>query len=328
MTLYDKLNWHEGEHGFTHIGFFLAWLIRRDLHDPAWFSEDHVELVKRGEMTGSDLSDSIDTKLVSHVMSSEGKAFSDARYGAYVEEYARLFADYPDYGVADEPATYPRAEEMLDGLYASWVAAGRPPADSGRGEGTPAAMTSIGFTIMTPPGYSEEGWAEVVRRAEADESFEPPPQDERFMRHAAPDLEQLVPRDLTSPPIALSSTSASDWGSSLLNRSLKRLGVKPKDAIVVSGVGGRGEDAVMVALYAIPGASSDALDAELATGLGRPPGGRWTRREIDSVSINWAEGSGLAAAYWVVRGLVYHVGASNAATLWIVERLVALSVLT
>jgi hypothetical protein len=82
----------------------------------------------------------------------------------------------------------------------------------------------------------------------------------------------------------------------------------------------------MVALYAIPGASDDALDAELATGIGRPPGAKWTSREVNGVSIHWAESGGLAAAYWVVKGLVYHVGSTTAATPALVERLVAVSV--
>jgi hypothetical protein len=56
-----------------------------------------------------------------------------------------------------------------------------------------------GFEIITPPGYADEDWAEVVRRALAGEPFEPPPQDERYMSHAAPDLEQLIPRASRRP---------------------------------------------------------------------------------------------------------------------------------
>jgi hypothetical protein len=62
MAAYDKLDWHydaaveagqPGENGFTHIGIYLAWLIRHDLHDPDSFPADHVEAIKRGKMTGS-----------------------------------------------------------------------------------------------------------------------------------------------------------------------------------------------------------------------------------------------------------------------------------
>lgn len=45
------------ENAFTHIGFYLAWLIRHDLHDAKFFPGAHVAAVKSGEMTGSDLSD-------------------------------------------------------------------------------------------------------------------------------------------------------------------------------------------------------------------------------------------------------------------------------
>lgn len=64
-------------------------------------------------MTGSDLSDLVDTKLVSHVMTPEGTRFADARYGTYMSEYGELFANYPDYGVADDADNYAKAERML-----------------------------------------------------------------------------------------------------------------------------------------------------------------------------------------------------------------------
>src|SRR5439155_18837287 len=71
------------------------------------------------------------------------------------------------------------------------------------------------------------------------------------MLHAAPEPEALISRDAALPPIALSSASATDWRSSLLNRSLKRLGFRPRDAVVVSGVGGRADEAIMIAVYAL-----------------------------------------------------------------------------
>lgn len=141
------------------------------------------------------------------------------------------------------------------------------------------------------------------------------------MPHADHGLEALIPRDVTSPPIALSSTSATQWASSLLNRTLKRLGVKPKDVIVVSGIGGQRDDTVAVTLYSVPGIPGDTLNSEFATGLDRPPGGRWEQRDLGGALVNWTSGSGFANAYWTREGLVYHVGGVEAATRRVVERI-------
>ena len=114
------------ENAFTHIGFYLAWLIRHDLHDRRWFPREHVAAVLSGEMTGSDLADDTDGKLMSEHMTDEGSAFSDARYRAYLHEYERLVADEPDYSVVDDAANYTRIAAAIDALYAAWVAGGRP----------------------------------------------------------------------------------------------------------------------------------------------------------------------------------------------------------
>ncbi len=331
MPLYDKLDWHESsaveagfppENGFTHIGFFIAWLINRDLHESSLFPAEYVALVKRGEMRGSDLSDLVDTKLVSNVMTPDASAFADARYGTYTSEYERLFAGQADYGVTDDAVSYAKVERLLDDLYAAWIADGRPAADQGDSEVVPGAIPTS-FTIITPPGYSDEDWAEVVRRAEAGEPFEPRPQDERYMPHADPGLEALIPRDATTPPIALSSTLATHWGSSLLNRTLKRLGVKPKDVTVVSGIGGERDETVAVTLYAVPGIPHDKLNAEFAFGIDRPPGGRWEQRDVAGIPVNWASAHGFLNAYWTRDGLVFHVGGGAATTRRVVERILS-----
>jgi hypothetical protein len=167
--VYDKLDWHlDGavaagqpeENGFVHIGFYLAWMIRHDLHDPLWFPPEHVAAVKAGEMSGSDLADDIDTKLGADEMSPEGSAFSDACYARYLEAYAQAFAHVPDYGVVDEPANEARAAEEIDRLYAGWVADGRPaPAgqaddESDRAAAVPAiggsAIDTVTLGAMTP----------------------------------------------------------------------------------------------------------------------------------------------------------------------------------
>jgi hypothetical protein len=188
-------------------------------------------------MTGSDVADDIDTKLISQDMNAEGRAFSDAQYSAYLSAYNELFTDLPDYGVVDEPANYRRAEQVLDRLYSEWVAEGRPKAPPETPfEGDLPLPTSV--SVMVPPGYSEEQLQELLAPWEGSELVVVPPPTEAQMPHVSQALEALVPRDLTSPPMQVSSVRATDWGSSLLNRALKRLDVRLKDAVVVNGLGG------------------------------------------------------------------------------------------
>ncbi len=61
---YDDVDWHiDGaieagqpeEQAFAHIGLYLSWLIRHDMHNPPMFPREHVASLKRGAMTGSDL---------------------------------------------------------------------------------------------------------------------------------------------------------------------------------------------------------------------------------------------------------------------------------
>ena len=227
---YDDIDYHVGpaveagqpaEHAFTHIGLYLAWLIRHDLHDPAGFPPEHIEAVKRGEMTGSDLADDIDSKLLSDSMTAEGAAFSDARYREYLGECAALFSDAPDYGVVDDDASYATVEPLLDRLYAEWIGAGRPapaPETSSSLEAQFAGMietAEIPWDELAPdelePGiYSVEvkpdGSYEVTRP-------EPP--------HADLALEALVPTDLLDAPIEMSSGTGA---GSLVSRALRHSG--------------------------------------------------------------------------------------------------------
>jgi hypothetical protein len=198
MTLYDKLGWHEAaaveggfssEHGFTHIGFFLGWLIGRDLHAHRRFSAELVALVQRGQFAASDLIEPVDGKLVSDWMSDEGRAFADARYGAYVDEFSETFRDYPPYGAPDTPTTLALARDLLDRMYAEWVTQGRPaaPAEEARSAGD---VGPVELTIVTPPGYTDEEWAEVLRRAGVGKGFERLPIDEHSLSHdpQSPDI--------------------------------------------------------------------------------------------------------------------------------------------
>jgi hypothetical protein len=329
VTLYDKLDWHfdsavsaghPPENAFTHIGFYLVWLIRRDLHNPRMFPSQHLDAVKRGEMSGSDLADDIDTKLVSQVMNDEGRAFSDGRYVAYTAAYGDLFKDVPDYGVVDRLANYEQVERLLDGIYAEWVSEGRPPAHAATDSDRPVP-TSTSVTLMVPTGFSQEQIDELVGQRPPGEVTVMRPPIELEMPHVAPDLEALIPRDLTSPPMRVHSVRATDWRSSVLNRALKRLDVRPKDAVVVNGLGGSGGQTLSVSIYGVPDVPADRLANEFTTVIHKWPGSKWATRDIAGRSVNWAVGKEFTVGYWTRDGMVLHVAGEAAAVERAITRL-------
>jgi hypothetical protein len=133
---FDDVDYHQGaaeaagqpiEQAFTHMGLFLAWSIRHDLHDPRFFPADHVDRIKARTWTGSDIADDVDGKLVSDMFTAEGAEFASARYGAYLEAYGNTFAEMHDYGVTDDASSTSRIEPILDELYRAWIEAGKPP---------------------------------------------------------------------------------------------------------------------------------------------------------------------------------------------------------
>lgn len=316
VAVYDKLDWHvdsavsagqPAENAFTHIGFYLAWLIRHDLHRPRFFPAEHVDAVRRREMTGSDLADDVDTKLVSPAMNDEGRAFSDARYDAYCAAYEDAFRDVPDYGVVDDEANYARAEALLDGLYAEWVAAARPTPAPSPPSAADAVAAAATIRAMLPPGFSEDELADLLAASGDSQVRTVPPPTDAQGPHLAPELEALIPPDLTSPPMSVASRRATDWGSSLLNRALKRLETQPKDVIVVTAIGGEGEQTLTVTIYRVPGVSAERLGDEFTSVFPRLPGAKWEIREVMSQSVHWAAGHDLAEAFWIREGLVIGV---------------------
>ena len=317
MTAYDKFDWHAAsatdagqppEQGFVHIGLYLAWLIRHDLHDPRLFAAADVAAVKRGAMTGSDLADDIDWKLLPSAMNRDGQAFSAARYDAYLTEYEEAFADQPDYGVVDDEASYAQVAAILDRLYAAWVADGRPeplpeaaptswlpPLAAGVDFPSPESMTPDELQAALASVLGKFGW--VVGPAGRSGAA----------AHAAPDMEALIPPDLASPPLEIESMTAAAWGSSRLRRVLRRLDIRPGEVTVVSAMGGHGGHVLVVTLYGVRGAPADRLDAEFRSLIARPTGGRWSNREIGPRTVTWASGREFTVAFWALDGLVVHV---------------------
>jgi hypothetical protein len=309
---YDRLDWHVDsaieagqppENGFTHIGLYLAWLIRRDLHDPASFSPSHVAAVKAGAMTGTDLSDEIDGKLVADLMSGEGRAFSDARYAAYTAAYEATFADDAPWSIADDDTGDARISPVLDELYATWVADGRPgPAPNAPAPTAPGRASIDDRSV--PDAFSMRLTQESMDRIAAElKPAEPRPQRAR----AAAELEALIPADLTNPPLRISSVPASEWGSSLLRRAFRRLGVPAPAARVVNAMGGAGVETLVVTLYAVPAVDAEWLVAEFGDVITLPQRGRWAARDVAGREVQWATGQEFTVAFWATDGLVVHV---------------------
>ncbi len=315
---FDDVGWHEGpaadngqprEHAFTHIGIYLSWLIRHDLHGPRWFPRDHIRGVKAGSMTGSDLADDIDWKLTSDEMTTEGSDFTAACYDRYMTEYNKLLGDDAEYRVAEDGALYARVAPIIDRLYADWVAAGQPAP-----EPKPPSPLDAEFDAMFLA--ADIPWEELAKDVDgpmgvqlnADGSYEVRPFEEP---HEALDLEAMIPADVVDPPIRMSSVAATHWGSSMLNRGLRQLGVRPRDVTVAAGVGGDGENTIAVTVYRVPGASQAQLQEAFGSVIFRPRRSSWSDRSFGDTTVFWAEGPEgpeyFHVAYWARDEVVLHV---------------------
>jgi len=251
---YDDADYHDGpaidagqppENAFTHIGLMLAWLIRHELHDPEMWPDDHVDAVRAGEMNGSDLADDCDGKLVSDMVIADGAAFLDARYDAYMEAWDRACRTRPPCSIEDDAAAWGAVEPLIDGLHADWVRAGRPaePLDEAafrEALDTLAERARATWTALRSD-RSERKVERSSLRAEGSTTGRP--------RRTATDVVAAIPTDLADPPLEIESINASAWGASLLNRALKRLGVRTRDAAVVAGIGGQRERTLSVTVY-------------------------------------------------------------------------------
>jgi hypothetical protein len=315
---FDDVGWHDGpaaeagqprEHLFTHIGIFLAWLIRHDLHDAHWFPRDHIRGVKAGSMTGSDIADDIDWKLISDEMSADGAEFTAARYDRYMSEYNDLLGEDADYRVPETHALYARVAPLIDRLYGEWVSAGRPapePKDASPLEAEFDAMFEAADIPWEALARDADGPIAVHLNPDGTYEVERPGEP-----HEDPDIEALIPADIVDPPISMSSVSATHWGSSLLNRALKQMGIRPRDVIVAAGVGGSGPTTVAVTVYRVPGASQTQLRETFGSEIFRPRQSSWSDRVIGDTTVSWAEGKEgpeyWCMAYWTREELVFHV---------------------
>ena len=97
--------------------------------------------------------------------------------------------------------------------------------------------------------------------------------------------------------------------------------MRPTDAVVVTGMGGRGEQTLTVTIYGVPGVSAERLSAEFQTFFPRLPGSRWQTRELGGKSVTWASGREFTQAYWTRDGQVVSVSGDAGAVERAVGRL-------
>ena len=143
LAEYDDWRWHvEGrfpkdappEQGYIHIGVFVTWLIGRGFLDPAWVAWAKAErtisaMTERRAMPGS-LRDVTEGRLVSEMLTPEGRAFTGAYYApeyGYARDWRTVFGRRADrYDVPDAWETYDRIAPLLDRRHEAWIAAGKP----------------------------------------------------------------------------------------------------------------------------------------------------------------------------------------------------------
>jgi len=139
---YDKMQWHhDGDfpaelspaNAATHIGFFLAWAITRDLAGELHEEESAEELaaVRERTMTGRDfLINACDGSLTDEDLNDQGNAFTKSYYlgentdVSYLDDYrAALTAGLSsDYHVVDDWANFDRLATTVDRRFAQWAA--------------------------------------------------------------------------------------------------------------------------------------------------------------------------------------------------------------
>ena len=321
---YDDVEYHEdpaieagqpAEHGATHIGLFLSWLVRHDLHEPDLFDDRDLAEVRAGTMPGSDLLGLVDGKLLSDMLTDEGNAFAAARYRAYLDAFGALFADEADYSIADDPAAEGRVHPLLDAMYADWVAAGRPTADPGPEESTPESWRWVetadhDWDAIMEVSLGATGPMAIELRPDGTfraETIEPP--------HADPALEALIPDDLGDGPVERSSSRGAQ-GDVRLKRALATLKVGSRTVTTAFGITGKGPRVIAMRLYRVPGVEAASL-AEVFEGALRSRRSRaFERRELDGGPVWWDDlEPGIpdhALAFWTVDGLVISVSAAPA----------------
>jgi len=330
VTTFDELDWHvaaatergqSAEHAFAHIGLYLAWAIRNDLHDPDAIPANLVAAVLSGEPVGPAVRAAVHGRLQSDVLSAAGAEFTAWYYPRYLDDFATAFADATPYSVVDGAASYARIAPTIERRYAEWIAAswadepGAPTASTG-------GLTFSADDLLAMSPADLEAIAQELADAIAgpgtyraadgpgarldDKTAEPD-----AIPHDAPDLEALLPREVAGTVLEISSARATSWQSGLLRQAIENVGADPAEAFVAIGLGGTGEETIAVTLYAIPGVPQDRLEAEFSRDAYLDPGRTWEQREVHRKLVWWSSADEFDTAFYALGGLVVTAGGSS-----------------
>lgn len=312
MNKYDDISWHLNpafeagpprEDAGVHIGLYLGWIIRRQMHNPEFFPDEWVDAIRLREMSGTEALSYVDGKLTSEDMTAEGDAFTAWYYDQYVDDFQRVFGDSP---VEDAPSSQVRIEAQVDRRFAEWTASGRPEPLPKKEVQGPLPET---FMIQLPP---QNEWAQFSEESRAVLEAELAVAEERGIKvvfgppggppHEAPELERLIPSDLG---LQISSVTGSHWGA-LPRKLLEGVGVKKNDVRVANGIG-RGEDgALLVTIFGFPGVSARDLDREANILFAVPKSliDESGDRQIDNRLVHWTLTAEWTQAWWAADGLL------------------------
>ncbi|WP_192867886.1 hypothetical protein [Thaumasiovibrio subtropicus] len=150
---YDRTDWHSGgdypkdlppENGGTHIGMFMAWIIKSGLEGEFHFDNtEELEKVKNEEMTGREyFSLYCDEKLVEDDLGEDANSFANSYYqgGAYFNDYETVLSkNLPTlYHVQDTWENYHKLAPKLTEQFKSWQqmkSKGGVPLNQGKADG-------------------------------------------------------------------------------------------------------------------------------------------------------------------------------------------------
>ncbi|MCK5746928.1 MAG: hypothetical protein KAH44_11970 [Oricola sp.] len=136
---YDDAEWHYGgdfpegvpiSHGFTHIGFFLTWIVDSGLESEFIQTASPRELAatKRRDVSPIALLEFWDGQLIDDMLSDEGNAFAAQYYNmsnaeaGYFADYSEVFGEAGTYEIEPTWENYDRIKPVISRRYEEWKA--------------------------------------------------------------------------------------------------------------------------------------------------------------------------------------------------------------
>jgi len=136
LQVFDKAKWHfEGNeypsgmpeaNAYTHGGFYLAWLIKRDLLSQEFLADfgTDVDRYREGEISSARLLEIADGVLDSNMMTEAAGNFTEYYYeDLFWDDYEILFEDDYDclYAVEVTPDNQQQVLAMIDDTFQEWL---------------------------------------------------------------------------------------------------------------------------------------------------------------------------------------------------------------